>query len=52
MKILIAGGTSFVGRAIAWSGWREGHEVTVINRGRTASDLPDEVHRLVGDRTG
>jgi len=50
MKILIVGGTSFVGRAIADSASRQGHEVTVINRGVTPNDLPDEVERLVGDR--
>jgi len=52
MRILIAGGTSFVGRAIAWSTWRAGHDVTVINRGTTPSDLPDPIERLVGDRHG
>ena len=52
MRVLIAGGTSFVGRAIAWSALREGHDVTVINRGVTPTDLPDRVHRLVGDRKG
>ncbi len=52
MRILIAGGTSFVGRAIAWSALRQGHEVTVINRGITPNDLPESVERLVGDRHG
>ena len=28
-----------------------GHEVAVLNRGRTPTDLPDEVERLVADRT-
>lgn len=41
-----------MGRAIAWSAWRAGHDVTLINRGVTANDLPEEIHRLVGDRTG
>jgi 2'-hydroxyisoflavone reductase len=50
MKILIVGGTSFVGRAVALSAWRRGHEVTVINRGVTPDDLPAGVERLVGDR--
>jgi len=30
---------------------REGHEVAVLNRGRTASSLPEGVQRIVGDRT-
>jgi 2'-hydroxyisoflavone reductase len=51
VKILIVGGTSFVGRAIALSASRQGHDVTVINRGVTPSDLPDTVEHLVGDRT-
>jgi len=52
MKVLIAGGTAFVGRAIAWSAWHHGHEVTVLNRGVTSTDLPESIERLVGDRQG
>jgi 2'-hydroxyisoflavone reductase len=52
MRILIVGGTSFVGRAIAWAAHNAGHDVTVINRGQTPSDLPPTVTRLVGDRQG
>ena len=52
MKVLIVGGTSFVGRSIAWSAWHHGHDVTVINRGVTPDDLPEAVERLVGDRRG
>jgi 2'-hydroxyisoflavone reductase len=50
MRFLIVGGTSFVGRAIAWSALSAGHDVTVINRGKTPTDLPEQVNRLVGDR--
>ena len=52
MNILIAGGTSFVGRAISLAALAAGHDVTVLNRGKTPTDLPDAVHRLVGDRHG
>lgn len=52
MRILIVGGTSFVGRAVAWAALDAGHDVTVINRGQTASDLPATVTRLIGDRQG
>ena len=52
MRVLIVGGTSFVGRAVAFAALEKGHEVTVINRGQTPSDLPDVVTRLVGDRQG
>jgi 2'-hydroxyisoflavone reductase len=50
VKILIIGGTSFVGRSIAWSAWHHGHDVAVFNRGVTPSDLPETVTRLTGDR--
>jgi nucleoside-diphosphate-sugar epimerase len=50
VRILIVGGTSFVGRAIAHAALRQGHQVTVINRGLTPHDLPGQVERLVGDR--
>src|ERR1700722_1046095 len=52
MRILIVGGTSFVGRAIAWAALNAGNDVTVINRGQTPSDLPESVTRLIGDRKG
>ena len=50
MRLLIAGGTSFVGRAITWVAHEAGHEVTLINRGQSAADVPGDVTRLVGDR--
>lgn len=50
MRILIIGGTAFVGRATAHLAHAAGHDVTVINRGRTESDLPEGVERLLGDR--
>jgi 2'-hydroxyisoflavone reductase len=52
MRILIVGGTSFVGRAIAWAALNAGNDVTVINRGQTPSDLPESVTHLIGDRKG
>jgi 2'-hydroxyisoflavone reductase len=52
MKVLIIGGTSFVGRAISWSAWHHGHDVAVLNRGVTENDLPEAIERLKGDRQG
>jgi len=52
VRILIVGGTSFVGRAISWSAWHHGHDVTVLNRGVTPNDLPEKIERVVGDRHG
>jgi 2'-hydroxyisoflavone reductase len=52
VRLLIAGGTSFIGRAAALAAVSRGCEVTVVNRGMTPSDLPSSVERLVGDRQG
>jgi 2'-hydroxyisoflavone reductase len=50
MKILIMGGTQFVGRHITDAALRAGHEVTLFNRGRTGADLFPGAERLRGDR--
>jgi len=51
MKILVLGGGTFVGRRMVDLLIREGHQTTVLNRGKTTGDLPPGVERLVGDRT-
>jgi 2'-hydroxyisoflavone reductase len=48
MKILILGGTRFFGRETALLLAREGHEVTVMTRGRIPA--PPEVTHVLGDR--
>jgi len=50
MKILIIGGTRFVGHHIAQTAINNGHEVTLFNRGRTKSELTGEVMYIKGDR--
>lgn len=50
MKILVLGGTQFVGRHIVESLLAGGHTVTILTRGRTPDELPREVERLRGDR--
>ena len=52
MKILILGGTQFVGRAITEASLAAGHEVTLFNRGKTNAGLFPQVEKLVGDRDG
>jgi nucleoside-diphosphate-sugar epimerase len=51
MKILVLGGGTFVGRRMVDLLIREGHQTTVLNRGKTTGELPPGVERLVGDRT-
>jgi 2'-hydroxyisoflavone reductase len=52
MKILILGGTGFIGpHQVRYAQYR-GHEVTLFNRGRTSSDMFPELETLIGDRDG
>ena len=50
MRILVLGGTAFVGRAITEDALRSGAEVTLFGRGRTGAGLFPEAARLTGDR--
>src|ERR1700722_4044420 len=50
MRILVLGGTSFVGRAIVTDALQAGAEVTLFGRGRTGAGLFPGVRRLTGDR--
>ncbi|MDB4895681.1 MAG: uncharacterized protein JWN15_1943 [Firmicutes bacterium] len=52
MKILILGGTVFLGRHLVEAAQAAGHEVTLFNRGQRNPDLFPEVERLIGDRNG
>lgn len=49
MKVLYVGGSGEISFACVQESLRLGHEVTVLNRGRTDADLPAEVRRLRGD---
>ncbi len=52
MKLLILGGTVFLGRHIVEATLARGHEVTLFNRGQHNPDLFPEVEKLRGDRDG
>ena len=51
MKLLVLGGTWFLGRHIVQSALTRGHEVSLFNRGRNPH-LFDGVEKLCGDRDG
>ncbi|RME42639.1 MAG: NAD-dependent epimerase/dehydratase family protein [Deltaproteobacteria bacterium] len=52
MKILILGGTRFLGRHLVTAALEAGHAVTLFHRGRTNPDLYPELERVIGDRDG
>lgn len=52
MKLLILGGTLFLGRHLAEEASARGHEVTLFNRGRHDPDFLPGAEKLRGDRDG
>ncbi|MDJ0634092.1 MAG: NAD-dependent epimerase/dehydratase family protein [Xenococcaceae cyanobacterium MO_188.B29] len=50
MKVLVIGGTNFIGPHVVRQLIEMGHEVTVFNRGQTTAELPEEVKWIKGDR--
>lgn len=51
MRVLILGGTRFVGRALTAAALNAGHEVTLFNRGQTNPELFPGVEKVHGDRS-
>jgi nucleoside-diphosphate-sugar epimerase len=52
MRLLILGGTLYLGRHTVEAARVRGHAVTLFNRGRTNPDLFPDVERIRGDRDG
>ena len=55
LRLLVLGGTAFLGPALVEQALAAGHRVTLFNRGRTAPDLfkgVEQVETLLGDRNG
>jgi nucleoside-diphosphate-sugar epimerase len=51
-RILILGGTGFLGPALVEAARARGHAVTLFNRGKTRPELFPDVEKLRGDRDG
>jgi len=51
-KILILGGTGFLGPALVEAAQKRGHTLTLFNRGKTRPGLFPNVEKLHGDRDG
>ena len=50
MRVLILGGTRFIGRQFVETLLTAGHSVTTLTRGKSLDELPAGVERLRGDR--
>ena len=48
-KILVLGGTGFIGPHMVREALRRGHEITLFNRGKTNNTLFPDIELLVGD---
>src|ERR1700685_430956 len=51
-RVLILGGTGFIGPHFVAALTARGHRVTVFNRGRDPAKVPAAVAQLIGDRNG
>ncbi len=52
MRILVLGGTQFLGRTVVETALQRGHDVTMFNRGQTRPELFPDTEKLRGDRDG
>ena len=52
MKLLVIGGSRFVGRHLVQAALAAGHAVTLFNRGQSSPWRPADAQLLVGDRQG
>ena len=50
MRLLVLGGTKFLGRPVVEAALASGNEVTLFNRGRTNPELFPEAEKIRGDR--
>lgn len=50
MRILVIGGTRFIGLATVRLLSQQGHAVAVFHRGQAQPDLPEGVQQIIGDR--
>ena len=50
LRILVLGGTKFLGIHVVEAALKRGHSVTLFNRGKTNADLFPQLEHLKGDR--
>ncbi|MBN8540797.1 MAG: NAD-dependent epimerase/dehydratase family protein [Deltaproteobacteria bacterium] len=50
MKVLVIGGTQFIGRHVVTQLLAQNHDVTLFNRGKTGPEVFPQLNRILGDR--
>jgi 2'-hydroxyisoflavone reductase len=50
VKLLVIGGTRFIGRHVVEKALADGHDVTLFHRSQSAHDLFPSAHHVLGDR--
>jgi nucleoside-diphosphate-sugar epimerase len=50
MRVLVIGGTGFIGPSVVRSLSEQGHDVSLFHRGKTRADLPEGVRHYFGER--
>src|SRR5437764_13396632 len=50
MRILVIGGTRFMGLQVVRYLSEQGHDITLFHRGQTHADLPQGIKEILGDR--
>ncbi|MEM8758543.1 MAG: NAD-dependent epimerase/dehydratase family protein [Planctomycetota bacterium] len=49
-RILLLGGTGFLGPHLVWDALEQGHTITLFNRGKTDPGLFPDIETIIGDR--
>ena len=50
MKILIIGGTRFIGPSVVKKLHEQGHTIVLFHRGKSKTNLPEDIPHILGDR--
>ena len=50
MRVLVIGGTRFIGPPVVRRLHAQGHDVTLFHRSKSAVELPEDIKHIFGDR--